>query len=433
MLKKCLVTMTLLVGFSSVAQDLRFHQNRLIVKVNEGASLPHSELIESAKHFFKNTYIVRTQNLSQLERELKTDTSIASVNRDYYANREALPAAVDTEKVAPGFNKMSTSFNDPALRKLWAFKSPQEGGMGVLNAYENYDPSHSSEVIVAVVDTGVDYNHEDLKDVMWTNPGEIPGNGIDDDQNGYIDDIHGINTLVRDADGNATMDISDGHSHGTHVSGTIAAKQNNGVGIAGVASNVKIMGIRTVPNSSDETDVDVAEAFLYAAKNGARIINCSFGKSHNEGGMLVKDTIDHIGSEYGVLVVAAAGNSTQNIDTKLTYPASFESESLLVVASTSKWKRLSMFSNYGKKNVDVAAPGSGIYSTTPGNRYSNMSGTSMASPNTAGVAAELLSRNPNLNVYELKELLMRSVFKSRSYASKTSTGGLVDLGRAVTE
>lgn len=432
MFKKCLVMMTICSSVSSFATNPTHHSKRLIVKLKEGQSLPANELIISSKHFFKNTYVLRTNSLIKLQEILRNDNSVKSVNKDYFANREALPTPLDTEKLAPGANKMSTTFNDPGLRKLWAFRSVVDGGMGVLDAYEN-SSSDTEQVIVAVVDTGVDYNHEDLKDVMWTNPGEIAGNGIDDDQNGYIDDIHGINTLVRDADGNATMDMSDGHSHGTHVSGTIAAKQNNGIGIAGVASNVRIMGIRTVPNSSDETDVDVAEAFLYAAKNGAKIINCSFGKSHNEGGMLVRDTINHIGEEYGVLVVAAAGNSSRNIDTRLTYPASFDSETLLVVASTSKWKRLSGFSNYGVKNVDVAAPGSGIYSTTPGNRYSSMSGTSMASPNTAGVAAELLSRNSDLTPLELKELLMRTVFKTRSYTSKTAAGGAVDLGRAVTE
>lgn len=433
MLKKCMAMMVFGVSLSSFSSQIDFHKSRLIVKLKDGAQIPNSELIISSKHFFKNTYILRTKSLVELKEVLSNSSLVQSVNHDYFSGREKLPTPVGTERVAHGTNKISSSFNDPSLRKLWAFKSATAGGMGVSDAYENYNRSNSKEIIVAVVDTGVDYNHEDLRDVMWTNPGEIAGNGIDDDENGYIDDIHGINTLVRDADGNATMDIMDGHSHGTHVSGTIAAKQNNGIGIAGVASNVKIMGIRTVPNSSDETDVDVAEAFLYAARNGAKVINCSFGKSHNEGGMLVKETIDYIGEEFGVLVVAAAGNSTQNIDKRLTYPASFDSENLLVVASTTKSGRLSYFSNYGVKNVDVAAPGSSIYSTTPGNRYSSMSGTSMASPNTAGVVAELMSRNPEMELSEIKALLMKSVFKNRRYTSKTLTGGAVDLSQATNE
>ena len=432
MIKKSAVIASLLLSASAMASSPKFHQGRLIVKLKEGTLLPSSNLIKSSMHLFKNTYIVRTQNITELKSDLESSSVVLSVNNDFYAKREALPASVNPHKVASGFNKGSGPFNDPKVGKLWGFKPSKKKGMNVFAAYENYDSSTSEKVIVAVVDTGVDYNHEDLKDVMWTNPGEIAGNGIDDDGNGYIDDIHGINTLVRDADGKATMDIMDGHSHGTHVSGTIGATQNNGKGIAGVASNVEIMGIRTVPNSSDETDVDVAEAFIYAAKNGARVINCSFGKSHNEGGMLVKEVIDYIGKEYGVLVVAAAGNSSQDIDKKLTYPASFESENLLVVASNSKWG-MSFFSNYGVKNVDVIAPGSSIYSTVPGSRYSSMSGTSMASPNTAGVAAEILSRNPNLSAVQLKNIIMDSVSKSRSFSTKVLSGGLVDLAAGVNQ
>jgi len=303
--------------------------------------------------------------------------------------------------------------------------------MSVNRAYREVINGQESKVIVAVVDTGVDYNHEDLKDVMWKNTAEIPGNNIDDDGNGYIDDVHGINTLKRDSNGNATGDMADTHSHGTHVSGIIGAKQNNSVGIAGVAGNVKIMDIRTVPNNGDELDVDVVESFLYAAKNGAKIINCSFGKAHNEGGLAVSETIKHIGETYGVLVIAASGNSSQDIDRRLTYPASFENEHLMVIASTSKRGGMSYFSNYGKKNVDLAAPGSSIYSTTPGNRYSSMSGTSIASPASAGIAAEVLSQNPQLRPLELKELLMNSTTKVGRFSSKLVTGGRVDLYSAL--
>ncbi|ATH08239.1 hypothetical protein BIY24_09835 [Halobacteriovorax marinus] len=430
MISKSILSAALFLSATSFANTPDYHQGRLIVKLNKGHELPSSKLIKSSMHLFEDNYVLRSHNISALEKELRNSNAILSVNKDFYAKREALPKAVNPHKVAHGALKNAEYFNDPKVNKLWGFRPSNKKGMNIFAAYDNFDPSTTEKVIVAVVDTGVDYNHEDLRDVMWTNSGEIPGNGIDDDGNGYIDDIHGINTLVRDSDGNATMDIMDGHSHGTHVSGTIAAKQNNGIGIAGVASNVEIMGIRTVPNYSDETDVDVAEAFLYAAKNGAKIINCSFGKSHNEGGMLVKETIDYIGKEYGVLVVAAAGNSSQDIDKKLTYPASFDSENLLVVASNSKLG-MSYFSNYGLKSVDVVAPGSSIYSTVPGNRYSSMSGTSMASPNTAGVAAEILSRNPGLSPLQLKTIIMNTVSKSRSFSAKTAAGGIIDLATAL--
>ena len=140
-------------------------------------------------------------------------------------------------------------------------------------------------------------------------------------------------------------------------------------------------------------------------------------------GMMVRDAINHIGEKYGVLVVAAAGNSMRNIDTYPTYPASFDSKNLLVVASTTSRGSFSYFTNYGLKSVDIAAPGSGILSTIIGNRYSQMSGTSMASPNTAGVAAEVLSNHPNLTPFELKEILMKSSHKLPIYKTKIMSGG----------
>jgi subtilisin family serine protease len=317
------------------------------------------------------------------------------------------------------------------VAKLWAFNST--AGMNVNEGYDLVGTRTASEVIVAVVDTGVDHTHDDLKDIMWTNEKEIAGNSIDDDNNGYIDDIHGINTLVRDANGAATMNTMASHWHGTHVSGTIAATQNNGIGIAGVASNVKIMAIRTVPDDSDELDSDIVEAYLYAAKNGAKIINCSFGKAVNEGGMVVRDTINEIGKKYSVLVIASAGNdssgpfSWHNNDSSPKYPASFDSENLLVIASTTSSGGLSTFSNIGLKSVDVAAPGSNIYSTLNGNKYGMASGTSMASPNTSGVAAMVLGYFPNLSATELKSVLMKSVTPVAAFKTQIASGGRINM------
>lgn len=413
----------------SLSANADFHPNRLIVKMIKGT--PKSDLITKSKNLFGNMYVVHTNNLEKLEAELEGESNVQYVQRDFKSPKAELPKAIPALPIDWDITKVNGQFNDPRLSRQWTFNNSEDGGISVTRAYQTRRSQPREEIIVAVVDTGVDYNHEDLKDVMWTNPGEIAGNGIDDDGNGYIDDIHGINTLVRDSNGNATVDMRDTHSHGTHVSGSIGATQNNGKGVAGVAGTVKIMGIRTVPNSSDELDVDVIEAFLYAAKMGAKVINCSFGKDRNEGGMAVSETIEHIRDEYGVLVVAAAGNSSRNIDRRPTYPASFPNDNLLVVASTSSSGRLSYFSNYGTTGVDVAAPGSGILSTTPNNRYSSMSGTSMASPNTAGVAAEVLSHFPDLTPVQLRQVLMDSATKSSRYSGKVGSGGRVDLEKAL--
>jgi thermitase len=404
------------------------HPKRLLVKMKKGKDIPYSPLIKKSKLLFGQLYLIDTSDSIQAKKELLQNKNIEYIEHDYRGEKRDLPQVKKFVKSIP--LAPSETFNDPKVSKIWSFRPATRHGVSVEKAYNEIATSPREEIIVAVVDTGVDFTHEDLKEIMWVNEGEIAANGIDDDGNGYIDDVYGINTLVRDSEGRATGDMKDTHSHGTHVSGTIGAQQNNNIGIAGIASKVKIMGIRTVPNTSDETDVDVIEAFLYAARNGAKIINCSFGKDKNEGGLAVQETIDHIGQEYGVLVVAAAGNSSRNIDRRPTYPASFISENLLVVASTSKRGGFSYFSNFGVKGVDVAAPGSSIYSTVPGG-YGSMSGTSMASPTTAGVAAQILSHHPELTPYQLKKALMENVTPLKKYRGKLSSGGRIDLYRTL--
>ncbi|MDC1174569.1 S8 family peptidase [Bacteriovoracaceae bacterium] len=419
---KSTLILSLLLSGSLYAQSPK----KIIAKFKEGVNPASLKIDGKVKNLFSNVYVITSERTEELKNELKAVTVFIEDNYKTQKRKLELPEPMD-KSIS---ENQSANFNDPYASKVWSFKNATSHGVSVEKAYTSYPSNTKAEIIVAVVDTGVDYNHEDLKNVMWVNKGEIAGNGIDDDGNGYIDDIHGIDTLDRDADGNATGDMMDTHSHGTHVSGTIGAQQNNGTGIAGIASNVKIMGIRTVPNSGDETDVDVVESFIYAAKNGAKVINCSFGKDRNEGGMAVKEAMDFIGKEYGTLVVAAAGNSSRDIDSRPTWPASYESENLLVVASTTSRGSMSYFSNYGTKSVDVAASGSSVYSTTPRNRYGSMSGTSMASPTTAGVAAEILSHFPELSPTELKAVLMNNTTQSRNF-SRTASGGRVDLYNAL--
>lgn len=417
----------------------RFHPNHLFVKMKAGEKIVKSPLIKSAKKIIGSIYLVKTDNLNALSSELNSTDTVEYVERDFYAEKSQMPKLEALDPVGLRIKSFTdfniNSFNDPEVSKLWAFNAT--AGMDVNGAYAALPNKQIQEVVVAVVDTGVDHNHEDLKDIMWVNEDEIAGNGIDDDNNGYIDDIHGINTLVRDAQGKPTMNTMASHWHGTHVSGTIAATQNNGIGIAGVASNVKIMAIRTVPDNADELDSDIVEGFKYAAKNGARIINCSFGKSVNEGGMVVRDVINEIGKRYNVLVVASAGNdsmgpySWHNNDVSPKYPASFDSENLMVIASTTSSGGLSSFSNIGARTVDIASPGSNVYSTINGNKYAMASGTSMAAPNASGVAAMVLGYNPDLSATQLKELLMKTVTKVPEFSGKMVSGGRINLKNAL--
>lgn len=437
------LTTGILMGFMGLlataqASNHRYHPNHLFVKMKQGETLVKSPLIKSSKKLFGDLYLVKTTSADQLSQHLNESSEVEYVQKDFFAGKSLMPKHEVLDEAGLLVKRLQhfdfTSFNDPDAGKLWAFNA--KAGLDVTGAYDSLPSTTPKEIIVAVVDTGVDHNHEDLKDIMWTNDKELPGNGIDDDNNGYIDDIHGINTLVRDAQGRATMNTMASHWHGTHVSGTIAATQNNGIGIAGVANNVKIMAIRTVPDNSDELDSDIVEAYLYAANNGAKVINCSFGKKVNEGGMVVRDTINQI-SKKGVIVVASAGNdssgpfSWHNNDVDQKFPASFDSENLLVIASTTSTGGLSSFSNIGPTSVDVASPGSNIYSTINGNRYSMASGTSMAAPNASGVVAMVMGYYPNLKNTTIKKILMDSVTKVPEFKGQIVTGGRLNLKTAL--
>ncbi|AWX44473.1 Halolysin [Flagellimonas maritima] len=437
-------------------------------------------------------------------------------------------------------------------------------GMSVDKAYTEIIKNKSGKtVIVAVVDSGMDLEHEDLDDVLWTNKGERPNNGKDDDGNGYVDDIHGYNFLgeayheqleyvrmlrlnigdasargkarlkldeeypkalqnkkqyeqifqvVKNADamvrkelgkdsytkkdlsaidakteemqqsiavltqmftygddidtvkeeleegityfteqvnynlnkdfngrkpvGDDPYDINDksygngnpknrvdSESHGTHVAGIIAAERNNGKGVNGVAKNVKLMSIRAVPNG-DEYDKDIALAIRYAVDNGAKIINCSFGKSFSPNAEWVYNAIQYAASR-DVLIVHAAGNDGDNLDNmeNPNYPndhkfadTEFANNVITVGALTSDYgsKMVANFSNYGKQNVDVFAPGDAIYSTLPNNDYDFQGGTSMAAPAVSGVAALIRSYYPQLSASQVKQIIIQSGLSSKS-------------------
>jgi hypothetical protein len=249
-------------------------------------------------------------------------------------------------------------------------------------------------IVVAVVDSGVDYKHSDLQGNIWVNTKEIAGNNKDDDGNGFIDDVNGWDFVDKN---NNPMDLD---GHGTHVAGTIAAR-NNGVGATGVAPNVKIMPVRVLDGSGNGSVLNVAAGIRYAVDNGAHIINLSLGGSSNSPALAsaVKYAV-----EKGVIVVAAAGNEQQ---LQPGYPAKYATHFGLAVGAVNRNNQIASFSNLsGKMPLDyVDAPGVNIYSTFLGNSYRNMSGTSMASPHIAGVAALVLSANPNLKPVEVEKIL----------------------------
>jgi subtilisin family serine protease len=277
----------------------------------------------------------------------------------------------------------------------------------------------SNSVVVAVIDTGVLYNHRDLAANIWNNTGEIPGNGIDDDGNGYIDDIRGWDFV------NTDNDPIDDQKHGTHVSGTIGAVGNNAIGVAGVNWHVKIMPLKAFNFEGSGSTSNAIEAIRYANANGASVISNSWGGP--DPSQALNDAID----ASPAIVVCAAGNSARNNDLNPIYPASYNSTNIISVAATDQNDNLALFSNFGLNSVDLAAPGTNIWSTYLDGNYAYMSGTSMATPHVSGVAALVKSVNQSLTSAQIKNIILSTVDVKSSLAGNVSTSGRLNAYRAV--
>lgn len=280
----------------------------------------------------------------------------------------------------------------------------------------------TKEIVVAVIDTGIDYNHPDLKNNIYTNPNEIPGNGIDDDGNGFIDDVHGWNFEKNN------NDPMDDNRHGTHCAGTIGADGNNGIGTAGVNWKVSLMPLKFLSASGSGSLSDAVEAVKYATKMNVNVMSNSWG-----GGGFSQAMYDSIKAarQKGILVVAAAGNDGNDNDKYPAYPASYELDNVISVAATDNRDQKSSWSNFGQRKVHLSAPGVGIYSTIPGGGYGTFSGTSMACPHVAGAAALLWSKERKMNYAQIKERLLSTVDPVRTLYRKTVAGGRLNVYNAI--
>ncbi len=406
-----------------------------------------------------------SKNLAAIQR---ADASVAYVvpNRELKllslpsveSQREALLEAVrqhpdsisnDFRADKPDFKEagVHTAGLDPLLEKAW--------GIFKIGADFAFDKAPQGEgIVVAVTDTGVDYNHKDLINNMWRNPKEIPGNGIDDDNNGYIDDVVGWDFAVND---NKPYDITKGlfdiilkggnPGHGTHVSGCIGAKLNNSEGLAGTAPKVKIMALRFITEDGKGKDADAVKMIDYAVQNGANIINASWGGEDDGKGedKPLREAIERA-RDKGVIFVAAAGNGRMgkgfdnDSDSKPMIPASYSISNVVSVAAMDSEDKLGAFSNWGKKSVGLAAPGVKVMSTIPGDKYQDTiidlgplkatwDGTSMAAPFVSGALAVIWSQNRSLSADEVKQKLLSQVAAVASVSDKVVTGGRVDLRR----
>jgi thermitase len=319
--------------------------------------------------------------------------------------------------------RISKTPNDPMLGQLWGMNNGLMSGVdvGALRAWDIQ--TGSKDTIIAVIDTGVDYNIADLKPNMWTNAAEVNGRtGVDDDGNGVVDDIYGYNAS------NNTGDPRDDHGHGSHCAGTIGAKGDDGAGVVGVNWNTRIMAVKFLDASGGGTLEGAVLAIDYATKMGAKIMSNSWGGGGASEAL--KEAIER-SNRAGALFIAAAGNDSSDNDTYPTYPASYAVNNIVAVAAIDDHGAMAYFSNYGKNTVHVGAPGVNILSTTPSG-FQTMSGTSMATPHVSGIAGLLASNEPGLSNMELKNRLVTTAQPIAGLRGKVRSGGLANAYLALT-
>jgi thermitase len=324
-------------------------------------------------------------------------------------------------------NEPSALFNDPAIKQAWGLKKS--------DAARAWKVTHGSKnVVVAVIDTGIDINHEDIKSNLWKNPGETgldkngkdkASNGVDDDKNGYVDDVFGWNFV------GSTSDLTDNHGHGTHIAGIIGAEAGNQKGISGISPEVSLMIIKYYDPKVTNTDnlKNTINSINYAIKMGAQIINYSGGGTDysQEEFEAVKKA-----EKNGILFVAAAGNERSNSDQFHYYPADYKLTNIISVTAMDPSKDVLSTSNFGTETVDIAAPGQNIISTLPGNSYGFMTGTSQATAFVTGAAVLVKANKPDFKFDDIKKYILSTGDASPTLALKTRTSRSLNLFKALT-
>ena len=380
--------------------------------------------------------------------DLAADTKLITLKRDkdLVAVINSIQKSAFVEYAEPNyFVSQQVVANDPAVvdGTLWGMSNPttsgaSAGGINAVSAWAN-GFTGSNKTYVAVLDTGVDYTHPDLADNMWTNQEEISGNGIDDDGNGFVDDIHGWNFLENSGDV-----MPGGNSHGTHVAGTIGAVGNNGTGVAGVSWDVSIISANMISGNGRGTLAAAIAAVDYITQlrtqKGLNIVatnnSWTFFGAYSQA---LRDAIRR-GGDAGILFVAAAGNSGIDSDEDTSFPMGYTCttssrkwDCLVSVSATDANGNLASFSNYGDKSVDISAPGVGIYSTVPGGGYQSLSGTSMAAPHVTGAIALCASTNRSQPAFESVNDMFASARKLDGLSGTSVTGALLDVNAYVSK
>jgi thermitase len=310
--------------------------------------------------------------------------------------------------------------NDPETSKQWSIAKVRAADAWTRG-------TGSRDIVVAVTDTGIDYTHADIAANMWVNRREIPGNRIDDDNNGFVDDVYGYD--FRDNDGDPKDVTSDKNpGHGTHCAGIIGGVGNNGLGISGMSQKISIMASRFIGADGSGDLMGGVKSIDYAVSNGANVISASWGAGVSAtDAQPITEAISRA-NDKGVIFVAAASNDGKNNDSYEVYPANTQLPNVITVAASGSSDAKPSWSNFGIAKVSLASPGENIYSTLPGNTYGNLSGTSMATPLVAGLVGLMLSHDKTLTPPQVKALLQASGAK---VAIETACECRVDAAAAV--
>jgi len=400
----------LVVASAALVQDTpQYAPNHIIVKFKDGSTgpspLPPGASASVERRFDSGAQLVRIGGLTVEEALAR----YASDSRVEYAEPDYIISIEQTGRNTP---------DDPRVGELWGLNNTGQTGGTVdadIDAAEAWTIQTGGDVLIGVVDTGIDWRHVDLAGNVWVNPGEIPGNHVDDDHNGFVDDVNGWDFVSGD------NDPMDDNGHGTHVSGTIAAVGNNGVGVAGVCWKARLMAIKMLDANGTGTMSMAIAGVEYATRMGVRLMNESWGSTAYS--RALEDALA-AAADANVLIVAAAGNNARDNDYLPFYPSSYGYDNIIAVANTDANDTLSITSDYGVESVDVAAPGDRILSLLPGNRYGLLSGTSMATPHVSGTIALVLTEAPLMTPAQVKALLLATADRVPSLQGKVASGRL---------
>lgn len=425
---------------STMASEAKYVKGELIVKFNESKSLYLTNKLQTYDVAFEREIRLSSQTLHILKYDQKRDIkeviyALKSFGEIEYIEPNYIYSIVkpisEEEIFVSNLHKKNQNYtpSDRLFSKLWGLhntgSNSANGVAGAdLNMLKAWDVEEGSkDVLIAVIDTGIDYNHPDLKDQMWINEAEANGTeGVDDDGNGYIDDIHGYDFANNDSD------PIDGHSHGTHCAGTIGASHND-IGVAGVMKNVSFVAVKFLTDRGSGTTEGAIKSIDYATTLNVDLMSNSWGGGGKS--QALEDAIRRA-SEKGIVFTAAAGNSSTDNDSKPHYPSNYDVENVISVAATTSADTLASFSCYGANTVHIAAPGHKILSTVKNGKYKVYSGTSMATPHVSGALGLLISHLGRLPHEELRERLLATSIPLSSLRGKTINHGRLDAYNLLT-